>query len=72
MRTTSIILMAISLAGCTTSETVYLKNPSNHTVQCGPFTDYGRVPDANVTTEAQLRGCISDYQRKGYERVPGP
>ena len=53
MRTTIIILMAIALAGCATSETVYLKNPSNHTVQCGPFTDYGRVSDANATTEAQ-------------------
>ena len=73
MRTTITILMAISLAGCaTSSETVYLKNPSNQMVKCGPYTNYGNVPSANVTTQNQLRGCISDYQRQGYERVPGP
>ena len=31
MRTTIIILMAISLAGCATSETVYLKKASGVT-----------------------------------------
>ena len=72
MRATIIILMAISLAGCATSATVYLKNASNHTVQCGPFTDYGNIPSANVTTHNRLRGCIADYQRQGYERVPSP
>ena len=42
MRAT-IILMAVSLAGCATSETVYLQNDSSQTVQCGPYTDYGNV-----------------------------
>ena len=72
MRAAIIILMAIGLAGCATSETVYLINESGNTVQCGPFTDYGAVNLANQTTEAQLRGCISDYQRQGYERAPSP
>ena len=61
-----------SLAGCVTSETVYLKNVSNQMVKCGPYTNYGHIASANVTTHNQLRGCIVDYQRQGYERVPGP
>ena len=72
MRAAIIILMAIGLAGCATSETVYLKNVSNQKVKCGPYTNYGNIPSANVTTQNQLRGCIADYQRQGYERVPGP
>ena len=35
-------------------------------------TNYGNIPSANVTTQNQLRDCIADYQRQGYERVPGP
>ena len=72
MRAAIIILMAIGLAGCATSETVYLKNVSNQTVKCGPYTNYGDIPSANVTTQNQLRDCIADYQRQGYERVPVP
>ncbi len=71
MRAT-IILMAIGLAGCTTSEIVYLQNASSQTVRCGPYTNYGHIPSANVTTQNELRDCIADYQRQGYERVPGP
>ena len=72
MKATIIILMAVFLAGCATSETVYLKNASNQMVKCGPYTIYGIIPHANLTTQFQLRDCIADYQRQGYERVPGP
>ena len=72
MRAVIIILMAIGLAGCASSEKVYLKNASNQVVKCGPYTNYGNIPHANVTTQIQLRDCIADYQRQGYERVPGP
>ena len=68
----TIILMAIGLAGCAISETVYLQNASSQTVQCGPYTDYGDISSANVTTQNELRDCITDYQRQGYERVPDP
>ena len=44
MRAAIIILMAIGLAGCATSETVYLKNVSNQMVKCGPYTNYGHIP----------------------------
>lgn len=71
MRTT-IILMTIGLAGCATSEAVYLQNAARQVVQRGPYTDYGNIPKANVTTQSQLRDCIVDYQRQGYERVPSP
>ncbi len=69
MRAT-IILMAVGLAGCATSETVYLQNTSSQTVQCGPYTGY--FGSRYVMTQNQLRDCIADYQRQGYERVQGP
>ena len=69
MRAT-IILMVVGLAGCATSETVYLQNTSSQTVQCGPYTGY--FGSAYVMTQNQLRDCIADYQRQGYERVQGP
>ena len=66
------VLVVIGLVGCATSEIVHLKNATGKKVQCGPYTDLGNVPMANVTTQKKLRDCISDYQRQGYERVPGP
>ena len=70
---TATVLMLIGLAGCgTTSETVFLQNAAGQNVQCGPYTAYGNIPKANESTQQQLRDCIGDYQRQGYERVPGP
>ena len=54
------------------SKPTSLKNVSNQMVKCGPYTNYGNIPSANVTTQNQLRDCIADYQRQGYERAPGP
>ncbi len=67
-----IILTLVALAGCATSELVYLQNASGLKVQCGPYTDYGNVSRANMVAHKKLRDCISDYQRQGYERIPGP
>ena len=67
-----IVLITISVVGCATSETVYLRNAADQTVKCGPYTDYGNIPSAHVTSHSQLRDCIADYQRQGYERIPTP
>lgn len=49
---------------------VYLRHPATgRVVQCGPYAwselRTGSVPERE-------RGCITDYQRQGYERVPEP
>ena len=68
-----LILLALPLvAGCAIGEKVLLKNTAGMTVQCGPYTDFGNIPAANETTAAKVRDCVTDYQRQGYERVPGP
>jgi hypothetical protein len=64
--------VALALSACATSETVYLRNPAGQTAQCGPYTDYGNIPSANLTTQIQLRDCVADYQRQGYERAQAP
>ena len=67
-----ILLLAIFLYGCAMSETVYLQNAEGELVQCGPYTNYGNIPNAVDSTRTQLRDCVGDYQRQGYERVPEP
>ena len=58
----------ISLAGCAT-EAVYLRHPeTGQTVKCGPYSYVGN-PGKSLAIE-QERGCINDYQRQGYQRVP--
>lgn len=63
----------LCLVGCAaTSERVTLRNQSGQTVTCGPYStyDYSYTETSSSIVEARLRGCISDYQRQGYERVP--
>ena len=71
MKRTSMILLTLTvIIGCATSEIVYLRNNVGDLVQCGPYTNYGNIPNSVASSRIQLRDCISDYQRQGYERVP--
>lgn len=63
-------ILVLALCSCATSETVYLKNAGGQTVKCGPYQGLGR--NADILNRAKVRDCVSDYQRAGYERVPGP
>jgi len=65
-------IACVVLCCCATSEVIYLKNANGQTVQCGPYAGYGSLPAQAAQADAKLRGCVSDYQRQGYERVPGP
>ncbi len=63
----------VLVASCVSSEVVYLKNNvTGHVVQCGPYTRGGNIPAAQNATLSELRYCVTDYQRQGYERVPQP
>ena len=73
------LAIVAALDGCATSGTVHLKNANGEMVQCGPLTmiwattstGYGTVSGPAMNT-AQIRDCVSDYQRQGYERIPEP
>lgn len=65
------VLCVVVLAGCATTTPVKLRHPqTGHVVQCGPYA-VGRIgPEWAAVAVAQERGCIEDYQRQGYGRVP--
>ena len=59
------------IAGCATSSTVRLQHPeTGDIIQCGPFRASGNIPAGEQTVLAELRYCIEDFQRQGYERLP--
>lgn len=63
-----VALLLVLLSACATTDPVFLRHPQTGTVvQCGPydFRPYQAAPSAMLE-----RGCIEDYQRQGYERVP--
>ena len=65
------LLLVLILAGCVSSETVTLRKADGDTVTCGPYTATGRFGQRDRLALAKLRACVGDYQRQGYERVPG-
>jgi len=65
-----VLVLALGLAGCSTSETVYLTNESGQRVTCGPYSSTTRTQD--VLAQESLRSCVEDFQRQGYERVQSP
>ena len=68
--TLAFVFCATFVSGCAVSEKVFLRNPAGQTVQCGPYTVAGNLNAAAENSHIELRGCIADYQRQGYERVP--
>ena len=72
MKRILVALAILPLAACASSETVYLKNATGQTVQCGPYSGVGSLPAQAAQADEKLRGCIYDYQRQGYERTSTP
>ena len=54
MKVFLVSMFVILLAGCATSEAVYLQNSTGQTVQCGPYTVGGSIPQANVRVQERL------------------
>ncbi len=69
MKSLAAAAAVIFLAACTpTTERIMLKHAeTGKTVHCGPYRS-----DRYSTTAAAMkeRGCIRDFQRQGYERMP--
>lgn len=62
----------LGLSCAQTSETVYLRHrETGETVQCGPYKRAAAErAQAQASVIAELRYCVEDFQRQGYERVP--
>ncbi|MBI3455179.1 MAG: hypothetical protein HY002_05260 [Candidatus Rokubacteria bacterium] len=72
MRSWAIILLLTALVGAAcvrpVTKPVRLRHPVTGTiVQCGPYRGFHEYAVAEAMRE---RGCVEDYQRQGYERVP--
>jgi len=53
------------LAACGVTETVILRHPeTGKKVECGPYFGHPNLG------RGDLRHCIQDYHRQGYERAP--
>jgi len=64
-----VVIVGGLVAGCASSETVYMNNAAGQEVKCGPYTAYGNIPAANSSTFDALRACMSDFEKQGYRRV---
>lgn len=58
-------LAGLVLIGCTS--VIPLRHVDGREATCGPYYYYGIF--AFTATERE-KGCISDYQRQGFERTP--
>jgi hypothetical protein len=72
------IFGVLLLSGCAAGgEIVYLRR-GDEIAKCGPYSSAQSVAQivapqtfgSGAGAETRLRGCIDDYQRAGYERVP--
>lgn len=61
--------LAAILTGCANSEAVHLQNAAGQMVTCGPYAATF-IAESRLTAQEQLRDCVSDFQRQGYERTP--
>ena len=55
----------VLLVGCTS--VIHMQHPDGRRATCGDTWAYGVRA---FTAGEQDRGCVGDYQRQGYERVP--
>lgn len=87
MKKWGIVLVAGFLGSCAGGgEIIYLTDGSSQQVTCGPFstnTPIKRYLEAELgspgaaervgdTAETQLRNCVEDYQRQGFQRLGTP
>lgn len=72
MKYMAVAWLCVVLTACTSSETVYLKDPMGAMAQCGPYSGGGIGAAPAAVNREKLRDCVGDYQRQGYERTPAP
>ena len=68
-------ILTVMIAGCVaSSEVVHLKHPvKGDVIKCGPYqVPASKRASASVTAQNELRYCVEDFQRQGYQRIPSP
>jgi hypothetical protein len=66
-----LLVTGLALAGCASTDPIYLRHQTTgRVVQCGPYPT--NSPQQVSTALIRERGCMEDFQRQGYERVPSP
>jgi len=63
-----VIGLGLLVTACATVDNVKLRHPDGRTVTCEPGWRYGIV--GATAGQSQVRDCVGDYQRQGFERVP--
>ena len=63
----ALLSFVYSLVGCSTDAVLLRHGGTGKTVKCGPYSTTTR--EARIAAVEHERGCITDYQRQGYERV---
>jgi hypothetical protein len=63
------VFLAVALAGCSSAETVMMQNPQTHEVARCPEGYRGFI---DGTGYRRQEDCISDYERKGFQRSTVP
>ena len=61
-------LALLFLLGACSTAPVHMRGPSGAIVQCGPYETFVAGHEAMATMLE--RGCIEDYSRQGFVRVP--
>lgn len=62
------IALAVLTTGCAMAQDVKRRHSDGRTVTCEPGWRYGVI--GATLGQDQVRDCVKDYQRQGYERVP--
>jgi hypothetical protein len=70
VRVLCVIAVGLGCVACS-SQPVFLRNPqTGATAQCGPYFIATPLMPALSDAYDKERGCITDFQRLGYERTP--
>jgi len=61
-------MLGLLVDGCAMAQDVKLRHPDGRQVTCEPGWRYGVI--GGTLGQDQVRDCVRDYQRQGYEQVP--
>lgn len=70
IRLVAVCMILSSCAGV--GEIIFLQNAAGEIVQCGPYSAGLYTAVERQAAARQLRECVADYQRGGFERIPRP
>lgn len=66
------LIALLGLAGCATGdEAVYLAKGGER-VKCASPARMMTTDTEMILDQKRVRECVEDYQRQGFQRVPGP